>query len=263
MSERPRSSPEVSDGEEIWTCAGCHLDCPMAHRFCGVCGAARPENWYCVCGEENSPYHRFCVGCGREEDLGYEDLGLDAADEEAIEQTAARLAGDITIPQQGWDDVDDELTFAADSCVDVDTHVSQHKQPQQHQPARQDDSTAWACEVCTYVNENPLFMCCELCGSARPSSGGENIEEIAAAETKKGLPSRSDDASDDSSTKKKEKAYYNAIREQQKNLYERQHPNATAGQKTLPEPETDHELAMIYAQQERILAQYQQQQTQR
>lgn len=267
---RQEGSPISSlGGEELWTCLGCKLDCPMAHRFCGVCGAPRPENWWCACGTENVPYHLFCVRCGKQEDLGYddlgyEDLGLDAEDQVAIEQTAARLAGDIpnTIPPpQEWDDVDDELTFANESC-DVDAQLSQkqNKQAEQVQEEDDDESGAWNCQVCTYVNENPLFMCCEMCGSARPASKECELEAMATA-SKKGASSRSDDASDDSS-KKKEKKFSDMILEQQKHLYEQQKPSGRQ-QKTLPEPETDHELAMIYAQQERILAQYQQQQAQR
>lgn len=266
-------SPVSSLGEELWTCGGCGLDSPDEHHYCGVCGTAKPENWWCHCGIENSPYHRFCVRCGSEEDLGYEE-DLDAEEQARIEATAAAIPT-ISVPQhkQDWDDVDDELTFAQES-VDGGAHQARHSQthapqgPQQEAIKEDSNSDIWTCGVCTFLNQNPLFMCCEMCGSARPAAPGSEVEEALklsapSTHTKKTAPrSTRDDSSDDTTnSKQKEKTYSALIREQQKNFYrEQQQAQGQPGSAgNLPEPETDHELAMIYAQQERILAQYQQQ----
>ena len=137
------SSPEA---EETWTCGNCGLDCPLCHRFCGICGTPKPENWLCThCDYENQYNHNFCGICGRRElQLDYEDMGMDPDDEAAIQETALRMPYN--------DDDDEELTFADDCSEGVQ---------QQNAPSPPPDAS-WSCEVCTYLNENPMFMCCEM-----------------------------------------------------------------------------------------------------
>lgn len=259
----PEESPCGSVGEDLWKCDRCGYDSPLMHRFCGVCGGEKPEDWWCSsCQYSNSAYHRFCGLCGTSKPannlnvLGYEDVaGLDPEDEAAINDTVARMSHhqDGQPSQQQWDE-DDAYSFAEETCCNT-------AQPPPQQPQEQEEeSTAWSCQICTFVNENPIFMCCEMCGSARP-------EESAPSETPPGKQQpegrnkqRRNSNVSESSSKKKEKTNTQRIREQQMEQFKQQ--GGGADQQQLPEPETDHELALIYAQQERILAQYQQQQMQ-
>lgn len=51
-----------------WTCA-CGAKNPESMRFCGMCGAKKPEpkdeaEWACACGAKNPASMRFCPQCG-------------------------------------------------------------------------------------------------------------------------------------------------------------------------------------------------------
>jgi len=259
----PEDSPCASVGEDLWKCDRCGYDSPLMHRFCGLCGGEKPEDWFCFpCQYNNSAYHRFCGLCGDgkpENDLGlgYEDVGLDREDEAAINNTVARMSQHVPMGQQPWEDDDDAYTFAEESCCNTPAQAPQKQQ-------QEEKSTAWSCEICTYVNENPLFMCCEMCGSARPEGAAPQetpLPEVKQQPEGRNTQRRSSNNSVTSS-KKKEKRITELMRQQQMDQFKQEGGGAGANQQTLPEPETDHELALIYAQQERILAQYQQQKMQ-
>src|SRR5215212_5786382 len=48
-----------------WTCASCAGENAEGMRFCGHCGARRPEAWVCAaCSGENPEGMRFCGHCG-------------------------------------------------------------------------------------------------------------------------------------------------------------------------------------------------------
>jgi hypothetical protein len=306
---RSLSSSE-GDSSDFWRCEECGYDSPMMHRFCGVCGYQRPEEWFCYdCNIHNPEYHRFCGMCGKPAStLDYEDMGLPTQagadeeeedsigtdEEEAIRQAVLRMSHHQSQhPQQNFEEglIDDEDSFANDSDLEGD-----HDGGDNHTNSQ----AGWACESCTYVNENPLFLRCEMCNSARPCSPSP-APATTTTRSKPIIrppPSSSSVASSRTPaapTKQKERRFTEIMRLQQ-GLYELAHEeqhlayeeecasiyssNHTRSQAAAAasssstvgsiigggagggEPETDMELALIYAQQERILAEYQKQQQQ-
>lgn len=306
-----------------WFCHSCNFQNSHFHRFCGMCGKV---------GGDDSVVDEPASVQQSPGSLGYEDMGLpqqqdqpqedpsirtNEEEEAAIRAAAERMSRHLRVaPVAPYGDDDDVSSFAGDSCEDDVPLPPQHEHPQQSAPAPTTNSPpttsstfrGWCCVFCTFQNENPDFLSCEMCGSARPptppgspappthdlhtvttatstrpssshsvsrtndstNNSRSNVQQQSPPPPpprRESYGSGSRSSKSDSSDKIKEKRLTEILRLQHlahteaslSNNQQQQHPNGSAGQ---VEPETDHELAMIYAQQERILAEYQRHQRQ-
>jgi len=202
-------------------------------------------------------------------------------------------------------DDDEELSFAGDSCGEFDgdgscggapireVHAPQPTTSTSHAAAGHNHNKdgPWSCSTCTFLNENPLFLRCDMCGSARPATPpaspdhrGEQQQQQAPVSS---IPQRNSSGNSppqpatnnhqqptptftlqqprrasttskesDKSDKSKERRITELMRAQFANSNNNNSGNHGTANKV------DHELALIYAQQERILAEYQRQQQQ-
>jgi len=232
----------------------------------------------------------------QQESFGYEDMGLpqqevddeqsyqtEEDEEEAIRAAAARMSQHhhIVVPNApyGAADEDEISSFADDSC---DAHPQVAPDAATSVPAADvagsGEFHGWSCAFCTFQNENPDFLSCEMCGSARPPTPpGSPIP--AGGSLSAPQPSRSGDDVEETGrrgsnvevksggSKVGEKRLTEILRLQQIQ-YQQQATSSSQSQQQQQQGggngassnEPDLELAMIYAQQERILAEYQRQQ---
>ena len=306
-----------------WFCHSCNFQNSHFHRFCGMCGKV---------GGDDSVVDEPASVQQSPGSLGYEDMGLpqqeqpqedpsirtNEEEEAAIRDAAERMSRHLRVAPVApyGDDDDDVSSFAGDSCEDDVPLPPQHQR--QHQPAPAPSTSipptsstfkGWCCLFCTFQNENPDFLSCEMCGSARPPTPPgspvppqpQDIHTVTTATSTRpsllssshslsrinehtnirsnvqqqqppprresyGSGSRSGGSSkSDSSEKIKEKRLTEILRLQhlahtEASIHQQQQQHSSGGGQV--EPETDHELAMIYAQQERILAEYQRHQRQ-
>ncbi|CAB9528443.1 expressed unknown protein [Seminavis robusta] len=267
-----------------WWCENCQIENPHFHHFCSQCGA--PDLEY----EDMSAARRIAPPTT----ILHHPSGCEASvltEDAEIERAVARmtLADQRHHPQPWPDEEDDGVTFADDANDMVSRAMSRQQQPedatlrrlqqrlveegykdpsvagskQQQQPPPKPQG--WSCGVCTYHNENQNFLSCEMCGSHRPASPTNGL---APQEEEPPLPAQQHQhrrrpslgaASKDSD--KKEMRFTDLLRRQADGGVGQPPIPSTTGQQQeqLAGADNDLELAMIYAQQERMLAEFQNQ----
>jgi hypothetical protein len=193
-----------------------------------------------------------------------------------------------------WHD-EDAATFFDDSGDGDDqqqvlppaTHHHHHHQQQQIIMAPAASSKGWNCGICTYLNENETFLSCEMCGSCRPKSP-ISLPTTTTATTTTSKPRQQhhhhhhhvvveappqkapvrrqgsfSNHSQQSCNSEKKETRFTDILARHMGRYETLQASSSASGQQQPggnnkgESEADLELAMIYAQQERMLAEFQ------